>query len=84
MIRMIILKWAGQESRMGTKRNACTVFVVKPEGRKQLRRLERRWRDNIKIDLREMAWGCMNWIHQAWGRDQWRALVNTVMNLRVP
>jgi hypothetical protein len=43
-----------------------------------------RWVDNIKMDLREIGWGVMNWIHLAHDRDQWRALVNTIMNLRVP
>jgi hypothetical protein len=44
----------------------------------------RRWEDNIKMDLREIGWGDMDWIDQAQDRDQWRALVNTVMNLQVP
>jgi hypothetical protein len=45
---------------MGAKKNACTVLVVKPEGKKQLGRLRRRWEDNIKIELREIAWDSMN------------------------
>jgi hypothetical protein len=56
----------------------------KPEGNKSLGRPRRRWEDNIKIDLREIGWGSMDWIDLAQDRDQWRALVNTVMNLRVP
>jgi hypothetical protein len=59
-------------------------LVGKPEGNRPLGRQRRRWVDNIKIDLREIAWGGMNWIDLAQYRDQWRALVNTVMNLRVP
>jgi hypothetical protein len=47
-------------------------------------RLRRRWEDNIKMDLRELGSGCKGWIHLAQDRDQWRALVNTVINLRVP
>jgi hypothetical protein len=58
--------------------------VGKPEGKRQLGRPRRRWVDNIKIDLREIGWDSMNWIDLAQDRDQWRALVNTVMNLRVP
>jgi hypothetical protein len=56
----------------------------KPEGKRPLRRSRRRWVDNIKMDLREIGWGGMDWIDLAQDRDQWRALVNTVMNLRVP
>jgi hypothetical protein len=55
-----------------------------PEGKRPLGRLRRRWVDNIKFDLREVRWDGMNWIDLAQDRDRWRALVNTVMNLRVP
>jgi hypothetical protein len=58
--------------------------VGKPEGKRPLGRQRRRWVDNIKIDFREIGWGGMDWIELAQDRDQWRALVNTVMNLRVP
>jgi hypothetical protein len=57
--------------------------VRKPEGKRSLERQRCRWLDN-KMDLREMGWGVMDWIHLAYDRDQWRALVSTVMNLRVP
>jgi hypothetical protein len=66
------------------KRNAFRISVGKPEKKRPLGRLRRTWVDNIKIDLREIGWDCMNWIELAQDRDQWRALVNTVMNLRVP
>jgi hypothetical protein len=56
----------------------------KPEGKIQLGRTRCRWEDNIKMDLREVGWGGMDWIHLAQDRDQWRALVNMVMNLQVP
>jgi hypothetical protein len=69
---------------MGEKRNAYRIFVGKPEGKKSLGRTGRMWEDNIKMDLREIGWGGMNWIDLAQDRDRWRALVNTVMNLRVP
>jgi hypothetical protein len=60
-------------------------FVGKPEGRRPLGRPRCRWEDNIKMDLREVAWGGgMDWINVAQDRDRWRALVNVVMNLRVP
>jgi hypothetical protein len=58
--------------------------VGNPEGEKPLRRPRRRWEDNIRIELRETGGGDMDWIDVAQDRDQWRALVNTVMNLRVP
>jgi hypothetical protein len=58
--------------------------VGKPEGKKPLGRPRSRWVDNIKLDLREIGWGGMDWIDVAQDRDQWRAPVNTVMNLQVP
>jgi hypothetical protein len=57
--------------------------VEKPEGKRSLERLERRWEDNIKMYLREIGWGGMDWIDLAQDRDQWRAVVNKVMNIRV-
>jgi hypothetical protein len=69
---------------MGERRNACRILVGKPEGRRQLGRPRRRLVDNIKMDLREIEWDGMNWIDLTQDRDQWRALVKTIMNLRVP
>jgi hypothetical protein len=66
---------------MGEKRNACRILVGKPEGKRPLGRLKHRWVDNIKMDLREIGW---DWIALAQDRDQWRAVVNAVMNLWVP
>jgi hypothetical protein len=71
-------------ARIGEKRNAYRILVGKPEGRRPLGRPRRRWVDNIKVDLREIGWDVMDWIDLVQDRDQWRALVNTVMNLRVP
>jgi hypothetical protein len=71
-------------ARMGEKRNAYRILVGKPERRRPLGRPRRRWVDNIKIDLRDIGWDGVDWIDLALDRDQWRALVNTVMNLRVP
>jgi hypothetical protein len=68
---------------MGEVRGAYTILVRRPEGRRPLGR-RRRWEDNIKIDLREIGFGDVDWIYLAQDRDRWRALVNTVMNLRVP
>jgi hypothetical protein len=69
---------------MGEKRNACRILVGKPEGKRPLGRSRRRRVDNIKMDLREIVWDGVNWIDMAQDRGQWRALVNTVLNLRVP
>jgi hypothetical protein len=69
---------------MGAKRNMYRILVGKPEGERPLQRLRCRWVDNIKISLREVGWGGMDWIELAQLKDQWRAVVNTVMNLRVP
>jgi hypothetical protein len=60
------------------------ILVGKPEGKKPLRRPRRRRVDNNKMNLTEIGWGVVDWIDLAQDRDQWRALVNTVMNLRVP
>jgi hypothetical protein len=70
-------------STNGGKRNAYRILVGKLEGKKPLGRPRRRWEDNIKMDLREIGWGGMDLINLAQGRDQWKALVNTVMNLQV-
>ena len=58
-------------------------LVGKPEGKIPLGRPRRRWEDNIKMDLQEMGGGCGDWIELAQDRDRWRALMSTVMNLRV-
>jgi hypothetical protein len=69
---------------MGAKRNRYRILVGKPEGERPLGRTRHRWVDNIKMDLGEIGWGGMDWIYLAQNRDQWRALVNTVMKLWVP
>jgi hypothetical protein len=66
------------------KRNAYRILVGKPEGESSLGRQRRRWADNIKMDLREIGWDDADWIDLAQDKDQWRALVNTVINLQVP
>jgi hypothetical protein len=69
---------------MKAKRNAYRILVGSPEGKRPLGRPRRRWVDNIKMDLREIELDGVDWIHMAQDRDQLRALVNTVLNLRVP
>jgi hypothetical protein len=77
------MRWAGHVERMGERRNVYRVLVGKPEGKRPLGRPRRRWENGIKMDLREIGWGCVEWIHLAEDRDRWRAVVNAVMNLRV-
>jgi len=69
--------------RMGEGRGVHRVLVGKPEGKRPLGRPKRRWEDNIKMDLREVG-GSGDWMELALDRDRWRALVNMLMNLRVP
>ena len=68
---------------MGEGIGVYRVLVGKPEGRRPLGRPRRRWEDNIRIDLREVGCGCVDWMELAQDRDRWRALVSTVINLRV-
>jgi hypothetical protein len=68
---------------MGEGRNVYRVLVGKPEGKRPLERPRRRWEDGVKMDLKEIGWGCVELIHLAQDRDHWRALVNVVMNLHV-
>ena len=78
------MRWAGHVARMGEGRGVYRSLVGKPEGKRPLVRPRRRWKDNIKMDLHEVGcWG-MDWMELAQYRDSWRALVNAVMNLRVP
>jgi hypothetical protein len=84
MIKLRRMKWTGHVARMGETRIAYRILVRKLGERRPLGRPRRRWLDNIKMDLREIVWDGMDGIKLAHDRDQWRALVNTVMNLRVP
>ena len=69
---------------MGERTGVYRVLAGRPEGKRPLGRPGRRWKDNIKMNLQEVECGDMNWIELAQDRDKWRALVNVVMNLRVP
>jgi hypothetical protein len=75
--------WAGHVAHMGEKRGAYRILAGRREGRRPLGRPRRRWEDNIKTDLQELGRG-IDWIELAQDRDRWRALVDAVMNLRVP
>jgi hypothetical protein len=78
------MRWAGNLARMGEVRGAYNILVGRPEGRRPLGRPRCRWEDNIKMDLREIGLGDVDWIHLAQDRDSWRALVDMVMNLWIP
>jgi hypothetical protein len=78
------MRWAGYVARMGEKRNVYKLLVGKPERKKPLGRPRRRWMNNIKMDLLEIALSVVDWIGLARDRYRWRALVNSVMKLRVP
>jgi hypothetical protein len=69
---------------MREKRNVYRLLVVKPEGKRQLGRPKRRWVDNIKMNIAEIGWGGVDWIGLAQGRENWRNLVNAVMDVRIP
>ena len=84
MIKSRRMRWAGYVARMGERRRVYRVLVGKPEGKRPLGRPGRRWEDNIKIDLQEEGCEVMDWIELAQDRDRWWAIVNVVMNLRIP
>jgi hypothetical protein len=77
------MRWAGHVACMGEVRGAYNILVGRSEGRRPLGRLKRRWEDNIKMDLREIGFGDVDWIHLTEDRDRWQALVNMVMSLPI-
>jgi len=78
------MRWVGHVARLGARRRVYRVLVEKPEGKRPLGRSRYRWEDNIKMDHQEVGCEGMDWIELALDRVRWRALVNAVMNLRVP
>ena len=78
------MRWAGHVARMVEGKGVYGVLVEKPEGKRTPGRPMSRWEDIITMDLQEVGCGGMDWIEVAQDRDRWRALVNGVMNLRVP
>jgi hypothetical protein len=77
------MRWAGHVERMGEERNVYRVLVGKPERKRPLGRPRRRWEDGIRMDLRKIGCGGIEWMHLAQDSGRWWAVVNTVMNLRV-
>jgi hypothetical protein len=84
VIESRIMRWAGHVARMGEWRGVYRFLVGKPEGKRPIGRPRLRWGDNIKMDFQEVGCECMDWISVAQDRYMWRALVNVVMNLRIP
>jgi hypothetical protein len=84
MIKSRRMRRAGHVARMGETRKAYGILVGKQQGKKPLGRPRRRWVDNITMDIKDIRWDGMDWLELAQDRDQWRALANTVTNLRVP
>ena len=78
------MRWAGHVARVRGRGDAYRVLVEKPEGRRPLGIPRSRLEDNIKMGVCEVGWGSVDWINLAQDRDRWRAVVNAVMNLRVP
>jgi len=78
------MRWAGHVACNGERRGVYMVLVGKPEGKRPLWRFRRRWENNNKMDLQEEGCGGMDWIKLAQDRDRWWALVNAVVNLRIP
>jgi hypothetical protein len=84
IIKLRRMRWAGHVARIGDKSNAYRLLMGKPGGKRPLGRPRRRWVDNIRMDLGEVGWDDVYWIGLAKDRNRWRALVNSVLNLRVP
>jgi hypothetical protein len=78
------MSWEGHVARIREIINVYKILVEKHEGKRPVIRPRRRWEDSIKMDLREIGFEGVDWIHLAQDRDWWRALMNTVMNLWVP
>jgi hypothetical protein len=76
------MRWAGHVARMGVERKVYKVLVRKPEGKRPFGRPRRKWEDGIRMDLREIGLGGVDWIRLAQDRGRWRAVVSAVMNLR--
>jgi len=84
VIKSIRMRWVGHIAGMGEERGVYRVLVGKPEGKRLLGRLRRRWEDNSKMDLQEVGFGGMDWIELDQDRECWRELVNAILDLRVP
>jgi hypothetical protein len=77
-------EWTGHVASIGRDEKCIKMLFEKPEGKRPLGRHRRRWENSIRMSLREIGWEGVDWIHLAQDKDQWRALVNAILNLRVP
>ena len=84
VIKFRRLRWADHLARMEKGRSAFKMLTSKHTGKRSLGRPRRRWEDNIRMDFKEIGVNTRNWVDSAQDRDYWRALVNSVLNLRVP
>jgi hypothetical protein len=82
MIKLKWMRWAGHAARMGAMRNSFTILVDKPEGTRPLERPRRKWADSITIDLKEIGFEGVDWIHLDQDMIQWRAVMDTVIDVR--
>jgi hypothetical protein len=78
------MRWSGHVGWVGEMRNACKMMFRKPEGKRSYGRTGHMWEDSIRMNLREVGYESVDWIHLTQNRDQWWAVVNIVMNLQVP
>jgi hypothetical protein len=84
VIKLWRIRWAGHVAHMGEMKNTYKILVRKPEGKTSQGRPRHRWEDNIRLNLWEIMWEDVNWMHLAEDMGQWQALVNMVMYLQVP
>jgi hypothetical protein len=78
------MRWVVHLARMREMRSVYNILVGKPKGKRPLRRPRRRREDNFRVDFREFGWESVDWMHLTQDRDQWRAVVSTIMNLLFP
>jgi hypothetical protein len=84
VIRLRRMRWVGHVAHTGEMRSAHTILIGQSEWKRRLGKPRLRWEDNIRMDLKEIGWECVEWMYQGEDRDRWWALVNTVMSIRVP
>jgi hypothetical protein len=78
------MRWTGHEAHMSEIRNSYKILVGNPERKRPHGRRRCKWEDNIRVDVRKIQWEVVDWIHMTQDRDRWWAVVNVVMNVRVP
>jgi len=84
MLKSRSLRWVGFVACMEEMRNAYNILILKPEGKRPLGRLRRRWDDTIRMYHRVIGWECVDWMHLTQNKDQWLTAVNAVMNPWIP